>query len=340
MRIPLVRLLGIILFSLLWLVPAQTHAAAERQESAQMDARIWLPMAFNGQHSAQPSGTNGELAPDGEPGGESLNLSLEFDGRERTFILFLPDAYAPGVRLPLALNLHGAGSTGAGQQAYTGFDAVANANDMLVAYPDGVGRTWAALGVNSETLDDVGFLVALVDYVDEEFGIDQRRIYSFGLSQGGFMSFRLACERPDRFAAIGSVAGLMYNGVFTDCAPSRPVPVMLVHGTADPVVPYAGTEIFPGVHDVLWAWRTYNGCQPPPGVYPVPDVVPTDASTVVQFFTQACARDSQIVFFRVNNGGHTWPGATINLPVVGPTNRDIDANTEFAAFFLRHELPE
>jgi len=337
MRPRALSLFCLICVSWLWITPAHTAIAYPAPDGPDgVSTRVWLPLAFRGPlPPARHDGRNGTI----DAASESLHLSFEYDERERTFILTLPTAYAPGARLPLALNLHGAGGTGASHRAYTGFDATADANAMLVAYPDGVGRTWAALGETDELLDDVGFLAALIDVVDAEFGIDRQRVYAFGLSQGGFMSFRLACELADRVAAVGSVAGLMYNEVFATCAPVRPVPILLIHGTADPVVPYAGTELFPGGRDVLQAWLVHNRCRRLPRVRPVPDTVTSDASRVVKFFTRRCAAGSEIGFYRVENGGHTWPGADTDLPLVGATNQDIDANVEFATFFLRHQLP-
>lgn len=343
LRLTLSSILFGVLLCIMWI---PTQSAPSQQNTPDVEPRIWLPLAFSGDsttHRADLPELRGSAtvaaSVESHQANELVQISLEFDGVERSAFLVLPDAYEAGDQLPLVLNLHGAGSNAIEQQAYTGFDAVANANDLLVLYPNGVNATWAALGVNENGVDDVGFLAALVEYVDAEFGLDRQRIYAFGFSQGGFMSFRLGCERADLFAAVGSVAGLMYSGMFRDCAPIRPVPIMLIHGTADQVVPYNGTALFAGANRVLASWTRYNGCPPPPSAQRLPDVVTTDDSTVVQVAASNCQAESEVLFFRINNGGHTWPGAVSNIPSLGATNRDIDANSEFASFFLRHRLP-
>src|ERR1700739_542270 len=144
-------------------------------------------------------------------------------GMDRTYTSHVP----PGDPVGLVLSLHGGGGTGIGQQGLTDFDTVADAHNLLVAYPDGYDKSWAdgrgASPADRRHIDDVGFLVGLVRRLQHDYGIAAGHVFATGMSNGGFMSNRLACERADVFAAVASVAGTLGAGVV--CNPSRPGPV-------------------------------------------------------------------------------------------------------------------
>ena len=197
-----------------------------------------------------------------------------------------------------------------------------------MAYPDGVEFSWAdgrgASIPDRQGVDDVGFLVALVDRLSHDYGIDRGRVFATGMSAGAFMATRLACERADIVSAIAPVAGSL--GTAFPCAPSRPVSVLEVHGTADPVVPFSGGAMLGrgGVSDIVappamaQRWRDLNGC---PG--PVEDVLAgAGGGTVVHRFTSVgCADGTEVVFVQVDGGGHTWP---------------VDASEASGQFFAAH----
>src|SRR6201997_2912965 len=167
-----------------------------------------------------------------------LAATFRSGGVDRTYTLHVP----PGDPVGLVLNLHGGGGTGNGQQGLTDFDTVADANNLLVAYPDGYDRSWAdgrgASPADRHHVDDVGFLVGLVGKLQSEYNIAAGHVFVTGMSNGGFMTNRLACDRADVFAAIAPVAGTLGTGVA--CNPSRPVSVLEEHGTVDPLVPFHG----------------------------------------------------------------------------------------------------
>ena len=210
------------------------------------------------------------------PGGDAPG-ELMFGGLPRTYQVHVP----AGLDHPagLVINLHGAGATGSGQAALTNYDAVADQHGFVVAYPDGIDFSWAdgrgASIPDRQGVDDVGFLVALADRLSHDYGIDPGRVFATGMSAGAFMATRLACERADVVSAIAPVAGTL--GTAFPCAPSRPVSVMEVHGSADPVVPFGGGTMLGrgGYSDIVAApamaerWRALDGC---PG--PVEDVLP------------------------------------------------------------------
>ncbi len=262
---------------------------------------------------------------------------LSFGGLQRSYVLHVP----PGLQQPngLVINLHGAGMTGSQQAAVTGYNAVADRYGFVVAYPDGIDTTWAdgrgASLPDRQGVDDVGFLATLIGRLSQDFRIPPGRVFVTGMSAGAFMANRLVCERADLVDAIAPVAGTL--GAAIPCAPSQPVSVMAVHGTADPVVPYDGGTMIGrgGPSDILSApalaerWRAINRC---PGPL-VPD--PAAADEIQEMSATGCADGTEVVLVRINGGGHTWPAGRFSLPadVVGPTSFAVDASGASGQFF-------
>src|ERR1700758_3711740 len=260
----------------------------------------------------------------------------------RTYTMHLP----PGDPIGLVLSLHGGGGTGTGQRGLTDFDAVADANNLLVVYPDGYDKSWAdgrgASPADRHHVDDVGFLVALAGKLQSDYHLAPGHVFATGMSNGGFMTNRLACDRADVFAAIAPVAGTL--GVGVACNPSRPVSVLEAHGTADPLVPFKGGDVRGrgGVSHSISAngmvdkWRSADGCQGDPSAQVLPNV--GDGTVVHRYDSTACAASTEVVFYQIDNGGHTWPGGKQYLPqaIIGRTSRALDASEVIATFFLAH----
>ncbi len=260
---------------------------------------------------------------------------LTFGGLQRTYLVHAGSG-APG---GLVINLHGAGMTGAQQADVTGYNAVADQYGFVVAYPDGIDMAWAdgrgASPPDRQGVDDVGFLAALIGRLAGEYRIPPGRVFVTGMSAGAFMANRLVCERADLVAAIAPVAGTLGAGV--PCAPSRPVSVLAVHGTADPVVPYNGGPMVGrgGASDIVSApalaerWREINRC---PGPL---QADPASGGEVSELAATGCAGNTEVVLVRINGGGHTWPAGRFSLPadVVGPTSFAVDASGASAQFF-------
>src|SRR5246127_3864830 len=263
-------------------------------------------------------------------------------GIDRTYTLHVP----PGDPVGLVLSLHGGGGTGTGQQGLTDFDAVADANNLVVVYPDGYDKSWAdgrgASPADRHHVDDVGFLVALAGKLQGDYNIAPGHVFATGMSNGGFMTNRLGCDRADVFAAVAPVAGTLGAGV--GCNPALPLSVLEAHGTADPLVPFNGGDVRGrgGVsHSILanamvGKWRSADGCQGDPSAQVLPNV--GDGTVVHRFDSTACAASTEVVFYQIDNGGHTWPGGKQYLPkpVVGATSRAFDASELIAQFFLTH----
>lgn len=270
--------------------------------------------------------------------------AIDFGGLARTYELHLP----PGVDQPsgLVVNLHAAGMTGREQADLTHYNAVADAHGFAVVYPDGIDLSWAdgrgASVPDRQGVDDVGFLTALVSKLVADHGISPGRVFVTGLSAGAFMANRLACDRADLFAAIAPVAGTLGSNV--GCAPSRPVAVMATYGTADPIVPFGGGPMTGrgGVSDILSApamvqrWRQLNGCADTPAQAPL---APSGDGTQTDRIDYApCAPGGDVVFMRVNAGGHTWPGApeVLSAQAVGLASHGFDASEASWQFFDSH----
>ncbi|OBK16683.1 extracellular catalytic domain type 1 short-chain-length polyhydroxyalkanoate depolymerase [Mycobacterium asiaticum] len=265
-----------------------------------------------------------------------------YGGLNRTYLVHVP----PGPPVGLVLNLHGGGGTGAGQRGLSNFNSIADANGFLVVYPDGYDKSWAdgrgAAPADRKRLDDVGFLVSLVNKMRGDYNVPAGHVFATGMSNGGFMSNRLACDRADIFAAVAPVSGTL--GVGVGCNPSRPVSVLDAHGTGDSVVPYNGGTVRGrgglsraiSVNSMLDRWRAVDRCQGDPTSQELPNV--GDGTVVRRFESQSCADNTEVVLYRIEKGGHTWPGGKQYLPkaVIGSTTRAFDGSEVIAEFFLRH----
>lgn len=268
-------------------------------------------------------------------GQQNINSSLTFDGIERLFTIHLPPDHDPAEAWPLVINMHGFGSNRTEQQFYANMNPVADENGFIVVYPQGVFNSWNVGWVFGSQADDVGFIEALTDVLIADWGADPERVYATGMSNGGFMSYRLACELSDRIAAIASVTGGMVPGLADNCDPGRAVPVLQLHGTADDVVPYEGSFLTAPVDSTIAFWRGYNGCMSDSIVTEVPDLDPADGSTAQNIRFEDCTDGATVEFYRIEGGGHTWPGSPIDI---GATNQDFDGSKEIWRFFSQFTL--
>ena len=241
------------------------------------------------------------------PVGKSTG-TLTVDGRQRTYQLYRPATAHAGA--PLVIVLHGAVGTGRqAEQAY-GWDAEADKRGFLVAYPDGVNRTWNAgpgcCGVAArDNVDDVAFITRLAAAVPA----DPHRIYATGISNGAMLTYRLACD-TDIFAAIAPVAGTMIN----DCPAPKPLSIIHIHGDKDPTIPYAGgpgrrsndgtgrlpVKIDgPPVPALIDTWRRTDNCAPPT----------TSNAGPVTTSTATCPDGRAVELITIAGAGHQWPGS-------------------------------
>jgi len=223
---------------------------------------------------------------------------------------------------------------------YGDFRAIADTAGFLIVHPqgtlDGTGTTHFNVGWGGSSTDDVGFTDVLIDSIAADYNIDLDRIYSTGMSNGGFMSFLLACELSNRFAAVASVTGSITPGKLATCSPQHPTPIMQIHGDNDGTVPYTGGFGWSeSISNVVSYWTGYNNCTTAPIVTNVPDVTVSDGSTVEHYLYEDGDNCVVVEHYKIINGEHTWPGSFITLP---GTNYDIDASEKIWGFFSKYDI--
>jgi polyhydroxybutyrate depolymerase len=278
------------------------------------------------------------------PPGDHLR-PLAFAGQDRPYRLHVPPQAADGTPLPVVLVLHSFATPALVMPGFTGMSAKADDAGFLAVYPEGTGTPlrWNAGGVPGQTADDVAYLRAVLDDLPSIARVDPRRVYATGMSNGAMMCYRLAAELSDRVAAIAPVAGTM---AIPEAHPTRPVPVIHFHGTKDTLVPYDGPSgrtprgmTFLSVDASIRAWVAANGCPTEPVETPLDDRDPDDGTTTTRL-TYAPGRDgAEVVLYRIDGGGHTWPGVPTRLRFLGNTSRDLDATDLIWDFFQRHPRP-
>jgi len=273
---------------------------------------------------------------------QQINGTITHDGIERAYILYVPANYSAQSPMPLVFNFHGYTSNASEQMFYSNFNPLADAEGFIVAYPEGtldaMGEQHFNAGWAGGTVDDLGFTSALIDSLSAEYSIIQERIYSTGMSNGGFMSYHLACNLSDRIAAIASVTGSMSLLTYNNCNSQRPVPIMQIHGTQDGVVPYNGNAGFTPIDNVISYWVDHNNCDATPTLINIPDTNTDDQCTAQHFLYRDGDNGVNVELFKIEGGGHTWPDGLINIPINGNTNRDINASQEIWNFFSKYDI--
>jgi len=255
--------------------------------------------------------------------GTLTDHSIGHNGVVRTYKKYLPDGL-PDTPVPLVFVLHGGGEnadrTASTARASFQWQVLADRDKFIVVYPNGVDNQWHDCRSDAHSIigqaDDVGFIDTLITRLSTEHHIDPARVYATGASNGGMMSYRLAFEFSDRIAAIGAVIANLPVDPAGECtSPINPTTVVIMNGTADPLMPYGGGRVanspargtVRSASDTRDFWVNVNACNPTPVVENLPDLDPTDGSTVTKEIYSGCREGTHVVFFRVNGGGHTQP---------------------------------
>ena len=270
----------------------------------------------------------------------TLSLSLNHKGLKRSYILYVPEDYDGTKEVPLVFNFHGYTSNAMEQMQYGDFRDIAKREGFIIAHPEGLkfnGSThWNVGGWTlGSTADDIGFTEAMIQEISSNYNIDQKRIYSTGMSNGGFFSFELACQLSHKIAAVASVTGSMTPETLADCNPSQLVPILQFHGTNDVVVPYAGTTWTEHIDNVIDYWVAANELEDISMTTLVDDIDETDGSTLERFQYGEVTDASTVIHYKVIGGSHTWPGTSIRS---SGTNYDINASELIWAFFDSYDL--
>lgn len=266
-----------------------------------------------------------------------LDWTLKVGGKDRSLHVHVPKAYDPSKPVPVVLSFHGYGSNAAEQDVLAHMTEKSDEAGFIAVHPEGIGGTMQSWNAGaccgeaaSSAVDDMAFVGATLDEVQSKLCVDTHRVFATGMSNGGFISHRLACEMSNRIAAIAPVAGVL--GMPT-CTPSRPISVFQFHGTLDTLVPYNGNPSlgFPSVPQTMSQWATRNGCTTTPR-----ETSKKGEVTCVTY--DGCKSSAEVSLCTVTSGGHTWPGGT-PVPSLGHTTTDIIATDAMWDFFVEHPLP-
>lgn len=265
-----------------------------------------------------------------DPGDHAVRITHA--GQERRAILRLPDDY-DGTPRPVLFHFPGLFEAPWMAEFFGRMADHARTRGFIMITPEHYKRGWQGVpaGTPSPDVDDPGFVERLQDILVERFNADPARLYASGMSNGGFFTSKLACDNT-RFAAYAPVAGQLSDQA--NCRPGRHVPIVLIHGDDDSLVPYGTAPPAAGF------WARNNGCGTAPASTDLPDLDPKDGTTVVRHDFPDCPADGPVVLYQIKGGGHNWPGGTPFLgPLLGGTTRDIDANDVIWDFVSRHRLP-
>jgi polyhydroxybutyrate depolymerase len=280
-------------------------------------------------------------------------INFPFNGMIRSYNMHVPKSIDSSVPVPLLVVLHGGGGNAERMEKTTRFDEIADRESFIVLYPQGYKRQWndgrkaGSIPAQHLNIDDVGFISALIDSICRKYRIDTTRIYVTGISNGGFMTTRLACELSDRLAAVAPVISTFPKELVNNCSPAGPLPIMIINGTADPLVPYTGGVVTVGkkprgevlsTRATLQFWIKNNNCSPVPIIKPIEDIDKTDGCTAEMQTYKGNAKSREVILIRVDGGGHTIPGGTQYLPkkIVGSVCSDFIAEEMIWRFFKNH----
>lgn len=269
------------------------------------------------------------------------NFTLRHNTEKRRFIVHLPKGYDKTKSYPVVLNFHGLGSTAKQQRWISKMNEVSNTEQFIVVYPKAIKHEWNT-GIHEKSYrygrDDVGFVNQLLDTLIARYSVDTQRVYSTGFSLGGYFSYRLACQLSNRIAAIASVSGIMTDSTEAFCNAQRSVPVLQIHGTTDPVVSYKKKKDFYGVEETLRYWMKQDGCSTKSETTSIPNIKKHDHSTVELIKYNNCNNHSEIWFYKIADGGHTWPGGRLRFLGLGHRNMDLNASQAVWDFLKQFRL--
>ena len=285
----------------------------------------------------------------------TIQDSIFHDGVFRKYITRVPASYDATASHELVFVLHGGTGNANGMMLFTGFNQVSDTANFIIVYPEGIftglnlggnpGHHWADGRMTTmpdvQGVDDVGFISDLIDTISSEYTIDSNKVYAAGISNGGFMVQRLACELSHKIAAVATVAATFPDSLIQVCHNTNPISILIMNGTNDAFVPTytggmvgsaAGGSVIP-TEDMIDIWLINNNCSKDIDSIELPDISTADQSTVTKYTYNGCMDFSCVLHYKIFGGGHTWPGEIFHVPFTGTTNEDINATVEIWNFF-------
>ena len=267
----------------------------------------------------------------------TINGTINYEDIDRTFILYVPSSYDSSIKQPLVFNFHGYGSNASEQMAYGDMRSQADANGFILVHPEALddiygSSYWNIKGWSQSVHDDVKFTENLINLLMDKYSINAERIYSTGMSNGGFFSFHLACNLNASFAAVASVTGSMTYSTFDSCNPRKPTPVMQIHGSLDVTVPYKGSDTrnMKPIMDVMEYWKINNECDD--YLLSLPDILPGTTSWTETYQYSNCLNGTENIHLYVQGAGHIWPGS------IYASIREPDSSKRIWEFFSKYDI--
>lgn len=265
--------------------------------------------------------------------GQQVKGDMVIDGNKRSFLTYIPSANKSS-NMPLVISLHGGFASPKGMFHLADFRPIAEREKFIVVCP--ASKHFWHDGANLHGIDDVKFIDELITYMIKTYHVDADRVYITGISNGGFMTTRLACQLHNHIAAIAVVAATLDVGEGYDL--EKPLPVLYMHGTKDPIVSYNGGKLFGrrifSHQQIIKKWIALNNCDTIPRVTNIPDAA-HDGTSIIKEEYHNPQNGLKVVSYTINNGGHTWPGGWQYFPkfIVGKTTRNLNACEEIWNFF-------
>jgi polyhydroxybutyrate depolymerase len=284
---------------------------------------------------------------------EQSRQLLDQDGVAREYQLYIPPSYQKSQLSPLLIVLHGRTSNGQRMADLTSFNSRADKYGFVVVYPEGIHNQWNYLhGIAGfkDQPNDADFLLKVAAAVESKYSIDKKRVYVAGLSNGGFMTQRLACYAPGKFTAFASVAAGGYAAMPIECVNRGPVNMLYIHGTADEKVPWEGLAVTDGdgsqqlvtisITNSVKFWANRNQCSPDVVSKNLPPKGNSPGTRVKILSSNDCMGNAEVVLYAIIGGGHNWPGAPGIIPpsIAGRVNMDIHASDVIWSFFSTKSL--
>jgi polyhydroxybutyrate depolymerase len=283
----------------------------------------------------------------------ATEYEIEFGGLKRKYFVFAPKDFKTKKNLPLLFVLHGGGGQGDRLDGLTKFSQMVESKNFIAVYPNGIENRWndGRETIPRKEIDDVGFIKILLETISKNHPVDQKRVYAAGISNGGMMSLYLACQMPDKIAAVAAVAANMPVNMAANCQKKKPLSVMFIAGKSDPIMPYKGGIIYTfggrgiggnvvSIRESVDFWIKQNQIKSAPQISEIPDSDPNDGTRTSREIYSNAKNGTEVILYATENGGHTWAGGIQYQPetIIGKTSRDFNASEVIWEFLSKQKL--